>query len=105
MQIALQVAEQTHDSLTYWLTQPWMFTLYTYFQITERERGRQWTERMQRIEAATLMALAFHEPKRLADERSAAIAAASATAADTETARARGLAMLADMKRGGILVS
>jgi hypothetical protein len=87
-----------------WSRRPWAYVLWCYWHLQAADRMREWVARMQRIEAAELLALAFHEPGKLGREREAAIAAAARPLSDEE-ARARGLGRLADMERGGVVFS
>lgn len=73
----MELAERAGPSLDWWLTQPFAFALWTYRQLQEWDRRRQFAARMERIELAGLMSLAFHEPKKLQEERERVISEAS----------------------------
>jgi len=93
-----------HGALADWLRRPWEYVLYWYFVLQERDRRERWQERMQRLDTASLIAIAFHEPKRLADERASAIAAAGPpiTLSNEEIVQ-RGIAMAFDIQRAKLI--
>lgn len=59
------------------LEQPWALTLWTYYQLTERDRIKGLRRRIRDVNNAILTAVAFSsEPNKLTAERDAALAAA-----------------------------
>lgn len=98
------MAERLGPSLEWWLDEPWAFVLYIYLQAQERDRVTMWRARMERINLATLIGLAFNQPKGLAIEQQAALADAAAPV-PTDAALARGRRMLRKLRKGKVLVS
>jgi len=89
------------------LEQPWALTLWTYYQLAERNRIRALIERIDAVNDATLTAIAFNEPKKLADERENALSAAREKQAKDEKAEAewreRAARLVAAIEGGGVL--
>lgn len=48
--------------------------VWVWWQLQEQDRKRAWSDRMQRINTAILLGMAFNEPDKLANERRAALA-------------------------------
>lgn len=94
----VEVGERQGGTPAEWEEEPWEFVLYTYLQLKDNDRRRAFVERLERMEAAELMAIAIHDPRRLADERSRIIAVASSSANDAEL-RALGRARAAMMDK------
>lgn len=87
-----------------WLAEPWAYALYTYYLLTEQDRRDAWVARMARIEGAELMAMAFHDPKRLGGERRKALASAAAHVGridDAEIEQAK--ALMEALERSGAM--
>jgi hypothetical protein len=58
----------THGTVDQLMGRPYYRTLWTFFQVQEVERIDALRERGRQLHVAGLLALAFHEPKRLAEE-------------------------------------
>lgn len=87
-----------------WFAEPWAFVLWTYLQLQEIDRRRQWVERMQRIELGYLMNWAFAGSRELDAARSAAIRAAAGPIGAKEIAAIiRGDEVAEDMKRARVV--
>lgn len=75
---------------------PFALTLYWFFQITEHERISTLMERFREMSFAGLVALAFHEPKKLVDaQRELQHEAGMFDSVDAD--RAKAAQMLADL--------
>lgn len=99
-----EVRERQGGSPAEWDEEPWEFVLYSYLHLKDLDRRRAWVERMQRLEAAELMALAFHKPERLADERSRILASAAGPQRFTnEELAERGRAMATEIMRANLV--
>lgn len=102
--ICVAVAKDAGPRFPDILDQPWALTLWTYYQLSERDRIRTLIERIDAVNDATLTALAFNEPKKLSDERENALSAAHETpitkAKDDAEWRAARDRLLAAVDRG-----
>ena len=89
--------------------EPYALTLWTFFQIMERERIEQLLARGRRLDAALLMAAAYNDPKVLREEHQDYIAELRlpvdrrARTQRREELLARGLALAEAIERGGVL--
>lgn len=101
----VELATRVHGtSPDWWLDQPFAYALWFYRNLQELDRRQDWVMRMQRIDSANLIALAMHEPHRLAHEHRMAVADAAPTPAwSTEQLRNIGLQIAAEMDRAGVL--
>lgn len=65
-------------------------TLWTFLQLRDRDRLRRASARFDRLDAADLLALAFHDPKLIAQERRTYVGSLGPRASDTSVERPAG---------------
>lgn len=102
--MAIELAERQGPSLAWWFDRPFAFALWAYRHLQEIDRRKEWIARMHRIEQAALMNHAFHDGKKLEQERQLALADAGPE--DTRTAEDLldiGRKMASEMDRTGVL--
>lgn len=79
-----------------WFAEPYEFVLWTYFQLQELDRRREWVQRLQRWELAFYIGKAFNQPADLTEIRAAILAAATAASLESDVDRLeRGRALAA----------
>lgn len=100
--MAVELAEREGTSLTWWLARPFAFALFVYRHLQELDRRRAFIARVQRIEQGQLMAMAFHEPSKLAAEYRSAIAEAGPVP-DRAEVLDFGRRLAADLEAGKVL--
>lgn len=100
--MAVELAERVGPSLAWWLERPFAYALFTYRHLQELDRRRDFTDRMQRIHQAQLMAIAFHEPSKLAAEYTRELAAV-APSINADDLRAFSEQMTRDLEAGKVL--
>lgn len=97
----MELAERVGPSYDYWLDAPFALALLVYRELQDRDHRQRWLARIDRIEAAELMAMAFHDPQRLQGARRDAIADAAGKPDGDEIARAR--EMIEQLERSGAM--
>lgn len=83
------------------LRAPYHQTVWAYCHLLQRDRLEDLRDRGRELRTAGLMTLAFHEPKKLNEEHQRLLAAAGLLGApeSPDDARARALALVADVAR------
>lgn len=99
--MAVELAERLGPSLVWWLAQPLAFALWSYYHVQEYDHRTGWVDRIRRINSAHLSALAYHEPRKIDDERRLAIADAGPPPSTKELQKAEQMALEIDL--GGVL--
>lgn len=100
--MAVELGERVGPSLEWWLERPFAYALYAYRHLQEIDRRRDFIARVQRIEQGQLMAMAFHEPSKLAAEYRMAIADAGPVQ-DSAEVLDLGRRLAADLEALGVL--
>lgn len=77
---------------------PYRRTLYEFYHLDQQDRFEDLRARSRAIYAASLMSLAFNEPKRIGDEHRRLLADMGRTVSDDD-ARANHLALIAEVEQ------
>lgn len=97
------MAQRLGPSLEWWLEQSFAFALWSFHQLCDGDRARHWSERMQRLEGAEMMAIASHKPEVLAQERTRIIAMAATRNLPTFDPVEHGERMARFIRKGHVL--
>jgi hypothetical protein len=89
-----------------WSDEPWEYVLWAYLHLKDLDYRRAWFERMERLSSAELIAMAMHDPWRLARERAVALADAARLPVpeDERAAMNAALALAEQIDRGKVRV-
>ena len=89
----MRVARELHRDVSSVAGDPYVLTLWTFFHLDQHERVDSIKERGRALNLGSLMAIAFHEPKRLNDEQRRLLADAGMLPSP-EAARERALPII-----------